>query len=122
MGAILSGALVATREERTGAIPYNGCWDWEELAKSWNVTLPEEAKKALDAYNPANHKEGLENKILLVANGEEDPTVPPLIQKAFIESLSMKEVKADVSLFEKTTHVITTNMISWSLDELEKIL
>lgn len=122
MGAILCGALAATREEITGAIPYNGCWDWEELAKSWGVELPPEAQKALDAYNPANHKEGLQKKILLVANGEEDPTVPPLIQKAFIESLHMQEgAKAEVSLFEKTTHVITTNMMAWTLDELEKL-
>ncbi|MDO5713385.1 MAG: alpha/beta fold hydrolase [Tissierellia bacterium] len=124
MGAILSGGVLAKYPDKiTNVVAYNGAWDWEKLRQDWDATLPEEEQQELERLNPLANLDSLVKKRFLLANGEDDSSVNPMLQKDFYEKMKekvgVKEYQTFLT-FEDTAHVTTTQMMEEGVLFLEK--
>lgn len=115
MGSIISGGvLTAYPDQVTGAVAYNGCWDWKALREAWGGVLPDEDQKKLEELNPAAHFDVLKDKVFFLGNGESDGSVNPSLQQTFYEEMKEQVGVNDRQQFEifvDTTHVTTTQMM-----------
>lgn len=113
MGALTVGLLVRDYPV-LGGLAFNGSFDFQALADFYKV---EEKLQGIDF--PMDDLGAYKNKLLYLANGGQDESIPAHQQEGFYKTLLKAGVDScHFSLFEDVGHVVTTNMMDDGLHYL----
>lgn len=121
MGAMTAGGLLANHTDIAGAICLNGANDWRIVTEPLRKYKMDELADKVELLDPMNHIDQLNNRKLIMLNGELDDNVNPIFQTNFYKKAKESYEDQDKLIFEsveEVPHVVTTNMLERAIELL----
>lgn len=114
MGALTVGMILKNYSVQ-GGLGINGAFDFVALGQHYG--LKPQDLEGIDL--PMEDLASYQGKVLYMANGGQDQSIPAQIQESFYQALVGSGVSScHFSLFEDVGHVVTTNMLDEGLTYL----